>query len=158
MSRTHNYTVKTSWTGNRGSGTLDYRAYSRDHQITAEDKTSAIEGSSDPAFRGNPQRYNPEELFVASLSSCHMLWYLHLAAVNGVVVLEYEDRAEGYMEESDDGAGRFTGITLRPRVRIADAEHLELADRLHDEAGKKCFIANSVRVPLKYAPEITVAE
>ncbi|WP_116125882.1 OsmC family protein [Lewinella sp. IMCC34183] len=155
MSRSHIYHTHTAWTGNRGSGTLDYRAYARDHEIRGENKATHIEGSSDPLFRGDAERYNPEELFLASLSSCHMLWYLHLAAVNGVVVLAYEDHAEGEMEEAEDGAGRFTRVTLRPRVRISRAGQIELADALHAEAGKKCFIANSVRVELQYAPQTT---
>lgn len=158
MSQLHRYSINTRWTGNRGSGTLDYRAYSRDHVIAAPDKTVEIPSSSDPAFRGDKRRYNPEELFVSSLSSCHMLWYLHLASVNGIVVLEYEDRAEGTMLEGDQGAGRFTEVTLRPRVRIADPAKIDLANRLHEEVGKKCYIANSVRVPLAYEPETTAAD
>ncbi len=158
MSRNHIYTTETTWTGNRGSGTLDYRAYSRDHRINVEGKTAPIEGSSDPQFLGDASRYNPEELFLASLSACHMLWYLHLAAVNGVVVLDYADRAEGTLEEDRDGGGRFTRVVLRPRVRINDPAHVDLANRLHAEAGKKCFIANSVRVEVEYEPETTGEE
>nr|WP_256534229.1 OsmC family protein [Lewinella sp. JB7] len=136
---------------------MDYRAYSRDHLISVTGKDQSIEGSSDPAFRGDKRRYSPEELFVASISSCHMLWYLHLAAVNGITVLEYEDRAEGTMVDAvDGGAGRFTSVTLRPLIRIAQEEGADLARDLHTEAGKKCFIANSVKVPISYAPEIVV--
>ncbi|NJB84578.1 organic hydroperoxide reductase OsmC/OhrA [Lewinella marina] len=158
MSKLHRYSINTRWTGNRGSGTLDYRAYSRDHVIQAPEKSAEIEASSDPDFRGDKRRYNPEELFVSSLSSCHMLWYLHLASVNGVVVLDYEDRAEGTMLETDGGAGRFTQVTLRPRVRIADPAKVDLANRLHEEVGQKCYIANSVKVPLAYEPETTAAD
>ena len=158
MEKKHHYQIKNEWTGNLGSGTLDYRAYKRDHLISVEGKNAHIEGSSDPNFRGDKKRYNPEELFVSSLSACHMLWYLHLASVNGITVLEYVDLAEGTMEEEVGGAGRFTAITLRPNIVIAQSDKTELARELHHEAGKKCFIANSVNVPIAYEGEIAVAE
>ena len=115
--RRHRYEVAVAWTGNDGSGTSGYRAYRRDHEIAAPGKPS-IAGSSDPAFRGDPARWNPEDLLVASLSSCHMLWYLHLCAVAGIVVTAYRDDAEGVMEEGADGGGRFTQVTLRPAVTV----------------------------------------
>lgn len=150
----HHYHTKTEWTGNRGSGTLDYRAYTRDHLISAEGKSDPIKGSSDPSFRGDPARYNPEELFLASLSACHMLWYLHLASVNGITVLEYIDNTEGVMEEDADGAGRFSSVTLQPNILIAQKDKLDRAWELHHDAGRKCFIANSVNVKLTYGGEI----
>ena len=156
MEKSHHYRSTVVWTGNRGSGTLDYRAYSRDHDIRVGSKDPIIPASSDPAFRGDPARYNPEELFLASLSSCHMLWYLHLAAVSGVVVLEYTDRAEGTMEEGDDGGGRFTTVTLRPEVRVADESQIALAEELHGRAGEKCFLAASVNFPVRYRPVTSI--
>lgn len=152
----HNYQIQTEWTGNLGSGTLDYRAYKRDHIISVAGKSAPIAGSSDPNFRGDPKRYNPEELFLSSLSTCHMLWYLHLASVNGITVLEYVDAAEGTMAEDTDGAGRFTSVTLQPRIVIAQADKVERAKELHHEAGKKCFIANSVKVEIGYGGEVLV--
>ena len=104
------------WTGNRGEGTASYRGYGRDHVLSVKDKPE-IPGSSDPSFRGDPQRYNPEELLVASLSSCHMLWYLHLCAVSGVVVVDYRDEAGGTMEETADGGGFFREVVLKPWLR-----------------------------------------
>lgn len=154
MPSVHHFKIKTEWTGNLGSGTLDYRAYKRDHLISAPGKRAQIEGSSDPNFRGDAARYNPEELFLSSLSACHMLWYLHLAAINGVTVLEYTDHAEGEMEETFDGAGHFTSITIKPTVTIAQADMIDLARSLHKEAGAKCFIANSVKTPITYGGEI----
>ncbi|MEM6772002.1 MAG: OsmC family protein, partial [Bacteroidota bacterium] len=156
MARTHHYRTTTEWTGNLGSGTLDYRAYKRDHRISAAGKVAAIDGSSDPKFRGDPKRYNPEELFLSSLSACHMLWYLHLASANGITVLEYIDHAEATMEENPDGSGQFTGVLLQPTIHIAQADKVELAKSLHKEAGEKCFIANSVKVKLTYGGEILV--
>ena len=102
-----------SWTGNRGQGTAGYTAYSRDHLIRVAGKPD-IAATSDTAFRGSPGRYNPEELFVAALSSCHMLWYLHLCAVNDIVVTDYQDEALGTMVETDDGGGYFKEVTLLP--------------------------------------------
>ena len=145
MPREHRYSVNVAWTGNTGKGTSDYRSYTRDHEIRVPGKPP-IHGSSDPIFRGDPVRYNPEELLVAALSSCHMLWYLHLCADAGIVVVSYEDRAEGTMEESGEGAGRFVRVMLRPDVRVT--ESVEQAEALHQRAHELCFIANSVNFPV----------
>lgn len=155
MSRQHRYAVTVDWTGNRGSGTSDYRAYDRAHEIRAEGKPP-VPGSSDPAFRGDPARWNPEDLLVGSLSSCHMLWYLHLCAVAGIVVTGYVDRAEGVMEEGGDGGGRFVQVTLMPTVTVRPGADLETARALHHEAHAKCFIANSVNFPVGCQPEIRI--
>lgn len=157
MAKEHHYSTQLNWTGNRGEGTSNYKAYDRDHVITAGGKPE-IPGSSDPSFRGNPDRYNPEELFVSSLSACHMLWYLHCCAVNGVVVVDYHDYAEGTMVEDADGNGRFSVVTLRPVVTVSEASMTEKAQALHDEAHKFCFIANSCNFPVKHAPEVMVVD
>jgi organic hydroperoxide reductase OsmC/OhrA len=149
----HHYQSIVRWTGNKGPGTSSYRAYGRDHEISGPGKP-VIPGSSDPVFLGDATRYNPEELLVASLSTCHMLWYLHLCAVNKVVVLSYEDHANGTMEESADGGGRFLDATLRPRITVTAESDLETAKRLHHEAHEKCFVANSVNFPVKVEPII----
>jgi organic hydroperoxide reductase OsmC/OhrA len=142
------------WSGNRGTGTSDYRAYDRNHEIEAPGKSAAIAGSSDPHFRGDPARYNPEELLVASLSACHMLSYLHLCAVNNIVVTEYEDEASGTMEETPEGGGAMTRVLLRPKVRISPASESAKAAELHHRAHELCFIASSVRFPVDCEPEI----
>jgi organic hydroperoxide reductase OsmC/OhrA len=157
MGKEHHYLTQLRWTGNRGEGTSHYRAYDRDHVLSAGAKPE-IPGSSDPSFRGNPQRYNPEELLVASLSSCHLLWYLHLCAVNGVVVVDYEDAAEGIMQEREDGSGQFSAVVLRPVVTVAAAGMRAKAEALHHEANKFCFIANSVNFPVRHEPVVKVAE
>jgi organic hydroperoxide reductase OsmC/OhrA len=153
----HLYTVRVKWTGNLGRGTSDYRAYTRDHVISAHGKTP-MQGSSDPAFRGDAARYNPEELLVSSLSACHMLWYLHLCAESGVIVLEYLDKASGIMEETPDGGGRFTEVVLRPAVIIERGSDAEKAERLHERAQRLCFIAASVNFPVKCEHDIRVSE
>jgi organic hydroperoxide reductase OsmC/OhrA len=153
MSKLHKYESMVRWTGNKGTGTSAYRAYSRDHEISAPRKP-VIPGSSDPAFHGDPTRYNPEEMLVASLSTCHMLWYLHLCAVNRVEVQDYEDSAEGTMEEAEDGGGRFLEVTLKPRITVSNDSDLETARKLHHDAHEKCFIANSVNFPVGCEPVI----
>ncbi len=149
----HRYEVTVEWTGNQGTGTSDYRAYRRDHTIAAGAKPP-ISGSSDPAFRGDAARWNPEDLLVASLSACHKLWYLHLCAVNGVGVLAYQDRALGIMVEDPVTGGRFTRVVLRPHVTVRAGDDAELAIRLHHEAHAKCFVANSVNFPVEHEPTI----
>jgi len=150
----HVYETVVTWTGNRGTGTSSYRDYSRDHDITADGR-AAIAGSSEPAFRGDPARWNPEQLLVVSLSQCHMLWYLHLCAVNGVVVTSYVDHAVGTMEETADGSGRFTAVTLRPAIVVASGDMAAKAGQLHEEANRMCFIANSVAFPVHHEPTVT---
>lgn len=152
MTREHRYTVEMKWTGNLGSGTSAYAAYSRDHVHSAGGKPVTIPGSSDPAFRGDASRYNPEELLVAALSSCHMLWYLHLCADAGIVVESYEDSPVGLMIE-ERGEGQFTRVTLAPRVTIRAGDS-EQAHALHQEAHRLCFIARSVNFPVQLMPSI----
>lgn len=154
----HQYSIQNHWTGNLGTGTDHYRHYSRDHEINLPGKKHTIQGSSDPAFRGDPGRYNPEELLVASISSCHMLWYLHLCAVNKVVVVDYTDEAIGVMEESKVGSGRFAKVTLYPKIRVTDREMFEKARSLHAEAHRMCFIANSCNFPINHEVTILLAE
>ena len=156
MSREHSYSVSVRWTGNTGAGTSGFRNYKRDHEISASGKP-LIPASSDPAFRGDKARYNPEELLVASLSACHMLWYLHLCADAGIVVTEYHDDASGAMAETKDGGGHFTQVTLRPVVKVAGQVDPELARRLHEQAHHLCFIANSVNFPVLCEPSLEFA-
>lgn len=150
----HSYQVALTWTGNKGQGTSNYRAYDRAYEIEVTGK-SIITGSSDPAFRGDRTKYNPEELFVASISSCHMLWYLHLCADAGVVVVSYRDRPWGKMCEQDLG-GRFTEVILKPEVVISANSDREKAEQLHDKIHEHCFIANSVNFPITCQPSVNL--
>jgi organic hydroperoxide reductase OsmC/OhrA len=143
------------WTGDLGTGTSGYRAYKRDHEISAPGKP-VIPGSSDPTFRGDPARYNPEEMLVATLSTCHMLWYLHLCAEAGIVVTAYTDEPRGWMSEAEDGGGSFTEVALRPRVRVTSGADPEKAKELHERAHHLCFIARSVNFPVTCEAEIEV--
>ena len=146
--RTHTYDVTVTWTGNRGTGTGSYRDYDRAHDVTAEGPPP-LAGSADPAFRGDPSRWNPEQELVAALSQCHMLWYLHLCVEAGIVVTDYLDQAEGVMNDR-----RFEQVVLRPRVTITDGAMVEQARALHAKAHERCFIANSVNFPVDHEPDI----
>jgi organic hydroperoxide reductase OsmC/OhrA len=148
----HTYTMLTEWAGNNGQGTSSYKAYRRDHWIEADGKPR-IPGSSDPAFRGDPTRYNPEEFLVSALSTCHMLFYLHLCAVNGVVVEDYRDEAVGTMRENADGSGEFVKVVLRPKVKISAGDP-EKAKSLHEDSHHLCFIARSVNFPVECEPTL----
>ncbi len=152
----HAYTVTVTWTGNRGSGTSRYTGYDRSHEIAAHGKPSIV-GSSDPHFRGDATRWNPEELLVASVSACHQLWYLHLACEAGISVVDYADAAEGSMIEDASGGGSFSEIVLHPKVTIAGGGDAAVAMALHARAHALCFIANSVNFPIRCAPEIVVS-
>jgi organic hydroperoxide reductase OsmC/OhrA len=152
--KAHTFNVNVAWTGNLGEGTSAYTAYERSHEISAAGKP-VIHGSSDPAFRGDKSRYNPEELFIASLSTCHMLWYLHLCADAHIVVIGYADHATGNMTLTEDGGGRFTEVVLKPAVTIKQGSDPELARELHRRAHHLCFIANSVNFDVNVEPTIT---
>ncbi|MFY9802435.1 MAG: OsmC family protein [Candidatus Acidiferrales bacterium] len=158
MAKTHHFAVVVKWTGNTGTGTSGYKNYERRHEILGEGKKPLIPGSSDPAFRGDATRWNPEELLIAALSACHQLWYLHLCATSGVVVVSYVDHAEGFMEETPDGSGRFQRVILRPDVTVAPGTDLTKARELHSAAHAKCFIANSVNFPVTHEPQVGIAQ
>ena len=149
--RDHTYVVTVTWTGNGGTGTSGYRTYERAHEIVIQGKPP-IYGSSDPAFRGDSTRYNPEETLVGSLSACHMLWYLHLCSAEGIVVTAYQDVAEGVLAERPDGGGRFTEVVLQPEVTLAPGSDIARARALHADAKARCFIANSVNFPVRHEP------
>jgi organic hydroperoxide reductase OsmC/OhrA len=155
--KSHSYSIKLKWTGNLGTGTANYRAYGRNHEISAAGKPVLLT-SSDTAFRGDAARYNPEDLLVASLSSCHMLSYLHLCAVAGIVVTGYQDDAEGTMVQTDDGGGHFTEVTLHPAVKVGPGADTALALQLHEKAHHLCFIANSVNFPVLCEASIEVEQ
>jgi len=154
MGKEHHYESTLTWTGNKGRGTASYVEYNREFTISINGKPD-LPGSSDPAFRGDPTRHNPEDMLVASLSSCHMLWYLHLCSEAKVIVTAYVDCATGTMIEDENG-GRFTEVELHPVVTVSEKHMLELADELHHKAHAMCFIANSVNFPVKLNPAFEV--
>ena len=154
MAKEHTYSATVTWTGNRGEGTTDYRAYTRHYDIACNGKP-VIKGSADPGYMGDAACHNPEDMLLAALSACHMLWYLHLCTVSKVVVTAYEDTAEGAMQTNPDGSGEFTNVTLKPRITVTPESDLAKAESLHERANAMCFIARSVNFPVEHEAEIT---
>lgn len=156
MAKTHGYRSRLTWNGNLGAGTATYAGYGRDYTVLIDGKPDMV-GSADPMFRGNPALPNPEDLFVAAISSCHMLSYLALCARKGISVVAYEDNASGTLVFTADGGGSFEHVTLKPQVTIADAEHESAALALHDDAHRVCYIASSCSTPIHHLPTIRIA-
>jgi len=150
----HLYEIITRWKRAKETS-FEYPDYSRNHTIQTEGRPLIL-SSSDKAFNGDPSRYNPEELFISSISSCHMLWYLHLCATNKISVVDYLDRAEGTMIEQSSGSGRFSEVKLNPIVMITESSKRDLALKLHHKANDMCFIANSCNFPIIHKPKIKV--
>lgn len=153
----HHYTIHLNWTGNRGTGTSGYEKYARSYTIQTENKP-LLEGSSDPAFLGDRSKYNPEELLVASLSSCHMLWFLHLCADTGVVVTNYTDNPKGIMAKDAKGFMRFKEVILQPAIEFKHPIDEKTVNNLHRKANSECFIANSVNFPVNHSGTIRIKE
>jgi len=153
----HRYTVRSTWTGDRGTGTSGYRDYDRAVTLEISGKPPVL-ASSDKPFRGDPSRWNPEDLLLAALSECHLLSYLHACVQAGVVVIAYEDEASGLMVEDGHGGGAFREVVLRPRVTVADASMMDAATAAHAQANEWCFIANSVNFPVRHEATVVVAE
>lgn len=147
----HEYHVDLEWTGNRGTGTETYRSYGRDHIVRSQGLPD-LPGTADPTFHGDKDRWNPEQLLLAALSQCHMLSYLHIAVNNGVTVTSYSDAAQGTLRLNSDNSGEFTQVVLHPAVGLADESQRELANLLHEQANKVCFIARSVNFPVLHEP------
>ena len=154
----HTYEAALRWTGAQGTGTVGYASYGRDHEVTFDGKPP-LPGSADPAFRGDPERYSPEELLVAALAQCHMLWFLHLASASGVVVVGYTDNAQGRMRVEAAGHGQFVEVVLRPCATLAEATRTDgepvtddVLAELHAGAREHCFIARSVNFPVRHEP------
>jgi organic hydroperoxide reductase OsmC/OhrA len=153
--KTHYYQSTITWTGNKGNGTSDYLSYSRDHVISISNKPDLL-GSSDTVFRGDGTKHNPEDMLLASLSVCHMLWYLHLCADAGINVMSNIDSPKGIMEEHQGSGGKFIEVILNPVITIEYPDMIDLALSLHEKAHAYCFIANSVNFPVKNVPVFNI--
>jgi organic hydroperoxide reductase OsmC/OhrA len=154
MGAPHHFAATVTWTGNQGTGTSTYRTYSRNHEISGDDKPVLIPGSSDPAFRGDKSRYSPEDLLVASVSACHMLWVLHLCAEAKITVVDYVDKASGTMTLNADGSGQLSEVVLRPRITVLESEREEDLRAVNEKAHRLCFIARSVNFPVRHEPTV----
>lgn len=150
----HHYALTATWTGNLGTGTSGYRDYRRDVTIEVSGKPELL-ASADKPFRGDPARWNPEGLLLASLSECHLLSYLHACVTLGVVVVSYSDDASGMMREDGKGGGAFVEVMLRPDVVVAEASMIEAAERAHELANQWCFIANSMNFPVRHEAKVS---
>jgi organic hydroperoxide reductase OsmC/OhrA len=151
MLKQHYYKLKVTWTGNNGTGTDHYKHYERSHTIEVINKIK-IDASSDTPFLGDATKHNPEDLFLASLATCHMLWYLHLCADAGIIVTAYIDQPTGILTQKEDGSGSFSEVVLHPQITVKEKQMIELANQLHANANLKCFIANSVNFKIKHIP------
>jgi organic hydroperoxide reductase OsmC/OhrA len=156
MAPVHHFETTVTWTGNQGTGTSTYRAYSRNYEVVGEGKFATIDGSSAPAFRGDKSRYNPEDLLIASLAACHMLWVLHLCADAKITVVEYVDTASGSMALNADGSGQFSEVVLRPRITVMEAGREADVAAINDRAHHLCFIARSVNFPVRHESKVVV--
>ncbi|MGO2747427.1 OsmC family protein [Microbacterium sp.] len=150
----HDYALTATWTGDLGTGTSGYREYSRDVTLSVEGKPDLL-ASADKPFRGDPGRWNPEDMLLGALAECHLLSYLHACVSAGVVVVSYRDRATAVMTEDGRSGGAFTDVLLRPEVVVADASMIAAAERAHDDAHRMCFIANSVNFPVRHEATVT---
>lgn len=155
MKTQHNYKLALKWTGNQGSGTSNYKNFERSYTIQIENK-AIIHGSSDPEFRGDRTKHNPEELLLAATSSCHMLWYLHLCSEAKIVVTDYTDNATATLDETETGNGKFSSITLNPIVTVTDQSMVKQAIELHKNANEFCFVSNSLNFKVAHQPVINV--
>lgn len=151
MNTEHHYKVALKWTGNQGTGTSNYKEYERAYKIQIDNKVEIL-GSSDPEFRGDRTKHNPEELLLASVSSCHMLWYLHFCSEAKIIVTDYVDNATAILEETESGNGKFTSILLQPTITITEESMREQGTELHKKANEFCFVANSLNIAVDHKP------
>lgn len=151
MAHEHHYSITNTWTGNTGTGTSGVRQYERSHTVSIAGKPDQHLTTDNPLV-GDKSKLNPEDLLVTALSSCHLMSYLYLCALEGIIVTAYTDHAQGIMTEDASGGGRFTQVILRPVVTVADEAMVQRANELHHKAHEICYIANSVNFPVECEP------
>ncbi len=157
MAHEHHYKLTAVWTGNKGDGTKNVRTYDRSHTVSIDGKPELFL-TTDNAAVGDKSKLNPEDLLVTAISSCHMLSYLYLCSLEGIVITAYIDNASGIMIEEADGSGKFKEVTLRPNFHVAEESMVERAIELHHKAHEICYIANSVNFEVKCVPSCKVDE
>jgi organic hydroperoxide reductase OsmC/OhrA len=155
MAHEHNYKITTEWTGNTGEGTKNVRTYDRSHTVTIQGKP-ALYLTTDNPHVGDKSKLNPEDLLVSAISSCHMLSYLYLCSMEGIIIMAYTDHATGIMIENASGGGSFKEVVLNPIFHLADERMAERAIELHHKAHEICYIANSVNFEVKCNPTCKV--
>ena len=157
MAQIHKYKITTVWTGNKGDGTKNVRTYDRSHTVNIQGKPELFLTTDNPAV-GDKSKLNPEDLLVTAISSCHMLSYLYVCAMEGIVITSYTDHATGIMIEQANGGGSFKEVTLNPIFCVADESMIEEAIELHHKAHEICYIANSVNFDVKCNPTCKVED
>ncbi|AUC82212.1 OsmC family protein [Lacinutrix sp. Bg11-31] len=150
MIQNHTFKAKVNWTINEGGSTRNPRNFSRNHSVTIANKAALLQMSAAKPFRGDDTLYNPEDLLLSALASCHMMSYLYVCAQNNIEVLSYTDTAEGDLEVKTTGSGSFKRVRLKPIVTIKDTTQKTLALSLHEKANSLCFIANSCNFPISH--------
>lgn len=156
MSLNHTFKAKVNWTINEGGSTRNPRSFSRNHSVTIANKATLLKVSAAKPFRGDDTLYNPEDLLLSALASCHMMSYLYVCAQNNIEVLSYTDTAEGDLEVETTGSGSFKRVRLKPIVTIKDETQKTLALILHEKANSLCFIANSCNFPISHEALVLV--
>lgn len=156
MAFSHLFNAKVNWQLPNNETTQNPKGFSRNHVVTIANKKAPLEVSAAKAFRGDETLYNPEDLLLSALASCHMMSYLYVCAQHNIAILNYEDHAEAILDVEASGSGRFRKVTLKPVVTIKDASQKELAKTLHVKANSLCFIANSCNFPVEHHAEIMI--
>lgn len=151
----HLFKAKLNWFSKEEKAVSTSKTYSKSHRIAIEGK-AVLNVSAAKAFRGDPALYNPEDLLLSSIVSCHMMSYLYVCEQNGIEVVSYTDEAEATLEVSLDGSGRFIEVRLFPKVTIRQTEKVAEALSLHEKANQLCFIANSCNFPIVHDPSCEV--
>ncbi|WP_159022904.1 OsmC family protein [Formosa sp. L2A11] len=155
MSTSFQFHINNSWSLEEATSTKKEGGSLKTHQVFLEDG-KRLDVSAAKPFKGDASKYNPEELLMAALSSCHFMSYLYVCEQAGISILEYSDSVEGFLMLNNDGSGAFTKVTLNPKVKIESESQKQLAEDLHKKAGALCFIANSCAFTIEYKPKIEV--
>ncbi|MGJ5642123.1 OsmC family protein [Formosa sp. S-31] len=153
MEATFTFKLKNSWSLEEAQRQKASGGALKTHQVFLE-KGKRLEISAEKRFKGDGSKFNPEELLLAALSSCHFMSYLYVCELAGIIVVNYSDCPEGILELHNDGSGAFSKVILKPEVTIENPKDVETAKALHKKAGDLCFIANSCVFPIEYYPEV----
>ena len=152
----HIFKAQVNWELTEGESTKNPRSFSRNHTVSIANKKADMEVPAAKPFRGDETCYNPEDLLLSALASCHMMSYLYVCAQNNIEVLSYTDNAEGILEVQPTGSGAFSKVILNPVVTIKNELQKELALSLHEKANTLCFIANSCNFPISHHAKVVV--
>ncbi|MEP5341894.1 MAG: OsmC family protein [Algibacter sp.] len=157
MSYNHIFKAKVNWELSKGETTESPKTFSRNHIVEIDNKKNDLKVSAAKMFRGDASLYNPEDLLLSALASCHMMSYLYVCSQNNIKVLSYTDNAEAVLEVESSGSGHFTKVILNPVVTIKDETKKELALSLHEKANSLCFIANSCNFPIVHDAQVLIS-